>query len=50
VEYSINRTCRLVGLRLTGQIEDVVNLYAVELDLAMGVSNSTNQQASQGRG
>jgi len=50
VEYSINRTCRLVGLRLTGQIEDVVNLYAVELDLAMGVSNAINQQSSQGRG
>ena len=50
IEYSVNRTCRLVGLRVTGQVSNIINLYAVEMDLAFGVSHTTNESVSPGRG
>ena len=50
IEYSINRTCRLVGIRLTGQVESTVNLYAVEMDLYLGTANQLTESASPGRG
>ena len=50
IEYSVNRTCRLVGLRVTGQVSNIINLYAVEMDLAFGVSHTTNEAVSPGRG
>ena len=50
IEYSVNRTCRLVGLRVTGQVSNIINLYAVEMDLAFGISHTTNESVSPGRG
>ena len=50
IEYSVNRTCRLVGIRVTGQVSNIINLYAVEMDLAFGVSHTTNESVSPGRG
>jgi len=50
IEYSVNRTCRLVGLRVTGQVSNIINLYAVEMDLAFGVSHTINESVSPGRG
>ena len=50
IEYSVNRTGRLVGLRVTGQVSNIINLYAVEMDLAFGVSHTTNEAVSPGRG
>lgn len=50
IEYSINRTCRLVGLRLTGQAQASVKLYGVELDLYTGVTHKLSDATSPGRG
>jgi len=50
IEYSVARTCRLVGLRLTGQVSNIINLYAVEMDLALGNANPLQPAASPGRG
>jgi len=50
IEYSVNRTCRLVGLRVTGKVSNIIILYAVEMYLAFGVSHTTNESVSPGRG
>lgn len=50
VEYSIGRTCRFAGLRVTGQVQDVIKLYAADMDLYLGNAASLTDQSSPGRG
>ena len=33
VEFSVGQTCRLVGIRLSGSVSDVVELFGLEMDL-----------------
>ncbi len=45
VEFSVGQTCRLVGIRLTGSVSDVVELFGLEMDLYV-----PGGEPSQGRG
>ena len=45
VEFSVGQTCRLVGIRLTGSINAVVELFGLEMDLYV-----PGGEPSQGRG